>query len=70
VLASLRPSAIGGGMNTRTLYLRVGMLVIAGVLLAVGFVLFLAGNRGGATAVVYETYSRESVQGLDVGAPR
>jgi paraquat-inducible protein B len=56
-------------MNTRTLYLRVGMLVIAGVLLAVGFVLFLAGNRGGATAVVYETYSRESVQGLDVGAP-
>ncbi|HEV7268460.1 MAG TPA: MlaD family protein [Falsiroseomonas sp.] len=56
-------------MTSRTLYLRVGILVIVGALLAVGFVLFLAGNRGGATSVIYETYSRESVQGLDVGAP-
>ncbi|WP_372620508.1 MlaD family protein [Falsiroseomonas sp.] len=56
-------------MTSHTLYLRVGMLVIAGALLAVGFVLFLAGNRGGTTSVIYETYSRESVQGLDVGAP-
>jgi ABC-type transporter Mla subunit MlaD len=56
-------------MTSRTLYLRVGILVIVGVLLAVGFVLFLAGSRGSGTSVVYETYSRESVQGLDVGAP-
>jgi paraquat-inducible protein B len=54
-------------MAARTLYLRVGALVIAGVVLAVGFVIFLAGGRGGPTTLV-ETYTRESVQGLDVGA--
>lgn len=56
-------------MSGRTLYLRVGALVIAGIVLAVGFVLFLAGGRGSGATQVYETYSRESVQGLDVGAP-
>ncbi|MGG5811339.1 MlaD family protein [Falsiroseomonas sp. CW058] len=54
-------------MAGRTLYLRVGILVIAGALLAVGFVIFLAGGRGGPTVLV-ETYTSESVQGLDVGA--
>jgi paraquat-inducible protein B len=52
----------------RTLYLRVGILVLVGIALAVGFVLFLAGGRGGPMAVV-ETYTQDSVQGLDVGAP-
>ena len=56
-------------MKSGTLYLRVGMLVVAGVVLAVGFVLFLAGNRDSGAQLVFETYSRESVQGLDVGAP-
>jgi len=55
-------------MATRTIYLRVGALVLAGIALAVGFVLFLAGGRGGPTTLV-ETYTPESVQGLDVGAP-
>jgi paraquat-inducible protein B len=55
-------------MTGRALYLRVGILVIVGAVLAVGFVVFLAGNRGGPTVLV-ETYTQESVQGLDVGAP-
>ncbi len=52
----------------RGTYLRVGVLLVAGVALLVGAVLFLGGNqiRHGRP---YETYFRDSVQGLDVGAP-
>ena len=53
----------------RRLYARVGMLVLAGFLLAAGFVVFLTANIFGARVVIYETYIRESVQGLDLGAP-
>lgn len=55
-------------MKTGALYLRVGLLVLAGLLLAVGFVVYLTGgqSRGGR---VYESYFSESVTGLDVGAP-
>lgn len=53
----------------RGLYLRVGALVVAGLALAVGFILFLTANRFGSSNVMYETYLRESVQGLEVGAP-
>ncbi len=53
----------------RGLYLRVGAMVVAGLVLAVGFVLFLTASRFGNTNVLYETYVRESVQGLEVGAP-
>jgi ABC-type transporter Mla subunit MlaD len=53
----------------RGLYLRVGGLVLAGFVLLVGFVLFFTANRFGSGAVVFETYLRESVQGLDVGSP-
>ncbi|WP_270938653.1 MlaD family protein [Falsiroseomonas oryzae] len=56
-------------MKGSALYLRVGMLVVAGVVLAAGFVIFLVGGRGQGPTTVFETYSRESVQGLDVGAP-
>jgi paraquat-inducible protein B len=56
-------------MKSTALYVRVGALVIAGLVLAVGFVIFLAGQRGSGPLVTFETYSRESVQGLDVGAP-
>lgn len=55
-------------MRSGSLYLRVGILVIVGVVLAVGFLLFLAGDRDSGRLTVFETYSRESVQGLDVGA--
>lgn len=56
-------------MKATALYLRVGTLVMVGLALAVGFVLFLAGNRDSGNMTMFETYSRESVQGLDVGAP-
>lgn len=56
-------------MKSTALYLRVGTLVVVGLVLAVGFVIFLAGQRGSGPLTTFETYSRESVQGLDVGAP-
>jgi len=55
-------------MNQRTLFLRVGALLAFSAALLIGLVLLLTGDhwhRGYA----YETYFRESVQGLDVGAP-
>jgi ABC-type transporter Mla subunit MlaD len=54
--------------RSRGLYLRVGALVLAGLGLALGFVLFLTANRPGDSAALYETYIRESVQGLEAGA--
>ncbi|MBR0648044.1 MCE family protein [Roseomonas terrae] len=53
----------------RSLYLRVGMLVVAGAALAVGFILFLTSGSFGTRQLVFETYVRESIAGLDVGAP-
>jgi len=53
----------------RSLYLRVGTLVVIGAALAVGFILFLTSGRFGGRQMVFETYVRESVAGLDVGAP-
>ncbi len=52
----------------RGTYLRVGGLVLAGIVLVVAALLFLSGNqiRHGQN---YETYFRDSVQGLDLGAP-
>jgi paraquat-inducible protein B len=49
-------------------YLRVGLLIVIGIVGIVGFAVYLGGSRitDGAR---YETYFRESVQGLDVGAP-
>ena len=55
-------------MKSAALYLRVGILVVAGTVLAAGFVVFLLADRGGGPMLMFETYSRESVQGLDVGA--
>ena len=50
------------------LYLRVGALIVAGGALMVGFVLFLTAGRFGDQGAIYETYLRESVQGLEVGS--
>jgi paraquat-inducible protein B len=55
-------------MKSSALYFRVGLLVMAGLALAAGFVVFLASGRSSGPVTVFETYSRESVQGLDVGA--
>jgi ABC-type transporter Mla subunit MlaD len=54
--------------GSRGLYLRVGLLVVVGLALALGFVLFLTANRLRGTALVFETYIRESVQGLEAGS--
>lgn len=49
-------------------YLRIGVLLILGVGIAVGLVAFLGGQRI-SEGTRFESYFRESVQGLDVGAP-
>jgi ABC-type transporter Mla subunit MlaD len=56
-------------MAGRGLFLRVGLLIIAGLALGVGFILFFTGQNLGARAPTFETYLRESVTGLEVGAP-
>lgn len=47
----------------------VGVLVLVGFGLLIGFTLFLTGERLRNRGEIYETYIRESVQGLEVGAP-
>jgi len=56
-------------MKSSSLYLRVGMLVLAGLALAVGFILYLTSGRLGPGGRTFEAYFSESVTGLDVGAP-
>jgi paraquat-inducible protein B len=53
----------------RATYFRVGLLILAGIGLGIGFILFLTANRPGQESFIVETYLRESVTGLDVGAP-
>ncbi len=55
-------------MSNRAASLRVGLLLLAGIAAAIGLVMFLGRDRV-SDGVRYETYFRESVQGLDVGAP-
>lgn len=50
-------------------YFRVGLFVLAGIVLAVATVLVVGGGRLFDRPVVIETVFEESVQGLDVGAP-
>jgi paraquat-inducible protein B len=45
------------------------MLVVIGIALAIGFILFLTSGGFGTRQVIFETYVRESVAGLEVGAP-
>jgi paraquat-inducible protein B len=51
-----------------TLFLRVGMLALAAIALAVGFVLYLTAGQFGRQSDYFETYVGESIVGLDVGA--
>jgi ABC-type transporter Mla subunit MlaD len=55
-------------MGSRAAFLRVGLLVIIGIGAVIGIVLFLSG-RELSQGVELESYFRESVQGLDIGAP-
>ncbi len=52
--------------ESRGAFLRVGLLIVAGAGLLVGLIWFLGGSkiRGGT---LYESYFRESVQGLEIG---
>jgi ABC-type transporter Mla subunit MlaD len=51
-----------------TLFLRVGMLALAAITLAVGFILYLTAGQFGVKSDYFETYVGESIVGLDVGA--
>lgn len=53
----------------RRIQVSVGIMVLVGVGLLLGFVLFLAQNRLRGSDDIMETYIRESVQGLEVGSP-
>jgi paraquat-inducible protein B len=55
--------------SSTSLYVRVGALIMVGLALALGFVLFLTGGRLTRSTLVFETYLQESVTGLEVGAP-
>ena len=55
-------------VSARGLYLRVGLLILAGLVLGTGFILFFTAGKLGRNAQTFETYLRESVQGLEVGA--
>lgn len=52
----------------RGLYMRVGTLVVVGIALGIGFILFLTSGALRGQQMVFETYIRESIAGLDVGA--
>jgi len=55
--------------EARGAFLRVGLLVLGGLGLVVGLVWFFGGGSEFRHGTVYESYFRESVQGLEVGAP-
>ena len=54
--------------SSRGLYLRVGILILVGLAVGVGFVLFFTAGKLGRKTQTFETYVRESVTGMDVGA--
>lgn len=54
-------------MESRAVYVRVGAMLVAGICVAIGLILFL--SRGEVReGWKFESYFRESVQGLEVGA--
>lgn len=55
--------------SARRIQFSVGLMVLVGTGLLLGFVLFLTQSRLSSTDTVLETYIRESVQGLEVGSP-
>ncbi|WP_426956386.1 MlaD family protein [Muricoccus radiodurans] len=55
-------------VSARGLYLRVGILLIVGIGLGLAFVLFFTSSKLSSNARQFETYLRESVTGLAVGA--
>lgn len=53
----------------RRMQVSVGVMVLAGLALLVAFVLFVTRESFNRGDTVFETYFRESVQGLEVGSP-
>ncbi len=56
-------------MSAKSGYLKLGLFVILGSLALVATVVYLGGGRFFVDRLQVETYFREPVQGLDVGAP-
>ena len=54
--------------SSRGLYLRVGVLILVGLAVGVAFILFFTAGKLGRNRQTFETYVRESVTGMDVGA--
>lgn len=54
--------------SIRKIQFSVGVMVVVGIGLLVAFVLFLTQNRLTSTDTIFETYLRESVQGLEIGS--
>lgn len=54
--------------QSRRVQFSVGLLVLTGIALSLGFVLFLTRDRVSTQDALFETYLRESVQGLEVGS--
>lgn len=55
--------------SIRKIQFSVGLMVVVGIGLLAAFVLFLTQNRLRTTDTLFETYIRESVQGLEIGSP-
>lgn len=55
-------------MSERGAYVRLGLVILAGLVLGLGLIWYLGGQQIGLAATA-ESYFSESVQGLDVGAP-
>ncbi len=56
-------------MSTKSGYLKLGLFVILGSLALIASVVYLGGSTYFVDRIQVETYFKESVQGLDVGAP-
>jgi len=54
--------------TARKVQFSVGLLVVVALALLTAFILFLTQNRLSSTDTVFETYIRESVQGLEIGS--
>lgn len=55
-------------MEQKTIYFRVGMVLLAGIAMIAGLVLWVGADQFRSGGRKFETYFSESVQGLDVGA--
>jgi paraquat-inducible protein B len=55
-------------MDQKTIYFRVGVVILSGVAMIAGLILWVGSDLFRARGAQFETYFAESVQGLDVGA--